>query len=228
MTLRLPENERFIPLGTIQTDARFADREWLTISWTPGFRSTKRAFDIVICLLIGILSLPVLPIIAILIRLDSLGGVMYTQGRIGYQGRRFYILKFRTMRHDAEANGAAYASEDDPRVTRIGRVLRKTRLDELPQMWNVIKGDMSLIGPRPERPENEHMLEDAIPGFSLRTAVRPGLTGWAQVCAPYANTVEQSSRKLEYDLYYIRNASIALDLRILWRTAAVMLRFAGQ
>lgn len=231
MTIPVRKNDRSasrIPLPEIQSDTRYHDPDWLTANWTPGFRRTKRAFDIAVSAMLLTVSLPVLAIVGLAIRLDSRGPVIYTQPRIGANGTRFTIFKLRTMRRDAERNGSSYAAVNDPRITRIGRWLRKTRLDEVPQLWNVLKGDMSIIGPRPERPENEHMLEDAIPGFHLRTCVRPGLTGWAQICAPYANTTEQSGRKLEYDLYYIRNASITLDVRIALHTIRVMLKMGGQ
>lgn len=217
-----------VPLEVVQSDPRFHDLEWLTSKWTPRFRTVKRAFDLVLSVPLLILSLPVLFVVGVLIRIESRGPVIYTQRRIGVDGKRFTIYKLRSMRNDAESAGASYASQNDPRVTKIGRWLRRTRIDEIPQLWNVIRGDMSIIGPRPERPENEKMLEDAIPGFHLRTCIRPGLTGWAQICAPYANTTEQSGKKLEYDLYYIRNVSFTLDLRIAGETVRVMSRLAGQ
>lgn len=212
----------------MRDDTRYQNVDWLTSRWTPRFRGVKRAFDLIVSVPLLVVSAPLILIVGILIRFDSTGPVIYSQKRLGVDGRVFTIYKLRTMREDAESAGASYATENDPRITRIGRLLRKTRIDEIPQLLNVILGDMSLIGPRPERPENEHMLETAIPGFHLRTCIRPGLTGWAQICAPYANTTEQSGRKLEYDLYYIRNASIALDLRIAAKTLGVMMKLGGQ
>lgn len=217
-----------IPLAEIQSDPRYLDREWLTEKWTHRFRFVKRAIDLLLSVLMAIPAIPVLVVVGILIRIDSPGPVIYKQRRVGVNGCRFTIYKLRSMRNDAEKLGASYAAVNDPRVTRIGIWLRKTRVDELPQLWNVIKGDMAIIGPRPERPENEGMLEEALPGFHMRTTVRPGLTGWAQICAPYASTAEQSGRKLEYDLYYIRNASIRLDFQIAAKTVGVMIRLGGQ
>lgn len=217
-----------VPIETFYSDPRYLDPEWLLEEWTPSFRKSKRAFDLVIAVPALIISIPFLIVIGILIRLDSPGPVLYSQRRIGRDGDRFTIYKLRSMSNDAESAGAKYAVVNDPRVTRIGRWLRKTRIDEIPQLWNVIRGEMSIIGPRPERPENEQMLEDAIPGFHMRTVVQPGLTGWAQICAPYANTTDQSSKKLEFDVYYIRNASNRLDLQIAIRTLLVMARLGGH
>ncbi len=217
-----------IPLHMIENDPRLAEPSLYTTAWTPRYRFLKRMFDIAVSLIAGILVLPALPLVALVIRLDSPGPALYQQTRIGQHRKRFQIYKFRSMRTDAEAHGAVYAAQNDPRVTTFGRFLRRTRIDEIPQIWNVLRGDMSLIGPRPERPENEQMLTDALPGFALRTLVKPGLTGWAQTRAPYANTVEQTGKKLEYDLYYVRNASMAMDLRISLRTMRVMLGFKGQ
>ncbi len=218
----------WIPYDVIASNPLYRDRTWLTDGWTPDYRFCKRAIDILLSAAFLVMILPLFPLIAVAIKLDSPGPVIYSQLRLGVNSKPFRIYKFRSMREDAEATGAVYAEADDPRVTRVGRFLRRTRLDELPQIWNVLRGEMSIIGPRPERPENEQMLEEGIPGFSMRTCVKPGLTGWAQIRAPYANTVEQSTRKLEFDLYYIRHASLWLDLRIARKTALVMLRLAGQ
>lgn len=216
-----------VSLREIQCDHDSCVEPWLTERWTPAFRATKRVFDIILALMIMIVIAPLILIVCVLIKLDSSGPIIYSQERIGKSGKRFRLYKLRTMYPNADREGA-YAMKDDPRITRVGRYLRKTRLDEIPQLWNVLTGDMSLIGPRPELPQNESMLEAGIPGFSFRTVVKPGLTGWAQICAPYANTIETSATKLEYDLYYIRNASIWLDIRIAWRTFLVMVRLAGQ
>lgn len=190
-----------------------------------GFRSvSKRIFDIlfaIICLTITILFIP---IIALLIKLDSRGPVFFRQIRTGEGGKDFLIYKFRTMRQDAESEtGAVWAKKNDTRITRIGRFLRKSRLDELPQLYNVLKGDMSFIGPRPERPEMIKELEEMIPYYSERHSVKPGITGWAQVKYSYGASVEDAMEKLKYDLFYIKHLSLFLDLLILLETVKVVL-----
>jgi lipopolysaccharide/colanic/teichoic acid biosynthesis glycosyltransferase len=167
--------------------------------------------------------------IALLVRLTSPGPVFYQQRRVGYYGRIFTVYKFRSMSQDAEAaTGPVWASKQgDPRVTRIGRLLRRTRLDELPQLWNVLVGDMSLVGPRPERPEFVGELTKQIPFYGQRHILRPGLTGWAQVRYTYGATTEDALQKLQFDLFYIKNMSIALDLYILFETVKVVLLRKG-
>lgn len=189
----------------------------------------KRGFDIAMAL-VGMIPLGLLiPIVALANRLTSPGPLFYTQERVGRSGQCFCIIKFRSMRPDAESNGAAvWACQNDPRVTPIGRFLRKTRLDELPQVINVLRGEMSIIGPRPERPEFVDRLAAAIPFYRARHAVRPGITGWAQVCYRYGDSVEDARLKLEYDLYYVTHCSFLLDLIILLKTAAIMLQFKGR
>jgi lipopolysaccharide/colanic/teichoic acid biosynthesis glycosyltransferase len=155
---------------------------------------------------------------ALLIRLEDRGPVFYSQERTGLYGSPIRVWKLRTMRVGAEAHGARWASRNDPRITRVGVWLRRLRLDELPQLVSVLMGDMSLIGPRPERPELEETLERQIPHYRVRHWVRPGLSGWAQVCYPYGASVEDSRMKLSYDLYYLRNASLMLDILILIKT----------
>jgi exopolysaccharide biosynthesis polyprenyl glycosylphosphotransferase len=185
----------------------------------------------VIISLIGlVLSLPLLPLIILAIRLDSEGPVFYTQTRVGKAGRTFKVVKFRTMRQDAEAaSGPKWAGDNDPRITRIGKFLRSSRLDEIPQLWCVLKGDMAFVGPRPERPEFIEWLSKEIPYYNVRHMVRPGLTGWAQVKYKYGSTVEDSREKLQYDLFYIKNASIGLDLLIMFQTVkTVLLRRGAQ
>ncbi|WP_412709812.1 sugar transferase [Atrimonas thermophila] len=175
------------------------------------------------CILLAVLS-PLFAIVALLIRLDSPGPVLYWQVRVGKSGKTFNLCKFRTMVPDAEREtGAVLAQKNDPRITRIGRILRKTRLDELPQLWNVLRGDMSLIGPRPERPEFVEQWKKLIPHYETRLLVKPGITGWAQVCGRYDEGPETVWEKLEYDLYYLRNLSPSLDLEILARTILVVL-----
>ena len=164
------------------------------------------------------------------IRLDSKGPVFYTQTRVGKAGRIFKLLKFRTMRQDAEAaNGPQWAVDNDPRVTRVGRFLRSLRLDDVPQLWCVLRGDMALVGPRPERPEFVEMLSKEIPYYKeVRHMVRPGLTGWAQIKYRHVSTVEDAREELQYDLFYIKNASIGLDLLIMFQTIKTVLFASAQ
>ena len=188
----------------------------------------KRASDILFALLVSILTLPLLLIAALLVRLTSLGSAFYRQVRTGMHGRPFTIYKLRTMVNDAEAGGVQWAEKNDTRITPLGKFLRATRIDELPQLWNVLRGDMSLVGPRPERPEFVEQLEKEIPFYRARFAVRPGITGWAQVKHRYVNSVEDTKTKLEYDLFYIKNRSLWLDLVILGKTAKTVVTFRGQ
>lgn len=195
------------------------------LSVYPAF---KRLLDFSLSLVGMIVFLLLLPVIGLAIRLDSPGGIFYSQERTGLNGRTFRIHKFRSMHSDAEANtGAVFSRPNDPRVTRVGRFLRKTRLDELPQVWNIVRGDMSLVGPRPERPEHVRRLTEKIPFYRTRHIIRPGLTGWAQVRYPYGSTDEDALAKLQYDLYYIRHQSLILDLMILVRTVGKVIRMAG-
>jgi exopolysaccharide biosynthesis polyprenyl glycosylphosphotransferase len=171
-----------------------------------------------------LLSLPLLPFVIIAIKLSSPGGVLYWQNRVGRDDRIFRCYKFRTMRSDAETEtGPTWAEDEDPRVTLVGRFLRKTRIDEIPQLLNVLKGDMSLVGPRPERPEFVTALNERIPYYHLRHSVRPGITGWAQILYKYGSSVEDAKEKLRYDLYYIKNRSVGLDLLIVLNTIKIVL-----
>ncbi len=188
---------------------------------------SKRVFDICIALFLLIISSPLLVLAAIVIRLDSSGPVIYAQKRVGLHGSIFTLYKFRSMHHDAEKNGAVWAKVNDERVTKCGKYMRKLRIDELPQLWNILKSDMSLIGPRPERVEFVQELEKSIQGYGLRHSVKPGLTGLAQVCYPYAASEEDAKNKLEYDLYYINNMSLSLELKILFKTVGVILFPSG-
>jgi len=190
----------------------------------------RRGISIVISLIGLVLALPLLPLIMLAIRIDSKGPVFYTQTRVGKGGRLFNVVKFRTMRQDAEAaNGAQWADKNDPRVTRVGKFLRSSRLDEIPQLWCVLKGDMAFVGPRPERPEFVEWLSKEIPYYGVRHMVRPGVTGWAQIKYKYGSTVEDAREKLQYDLFYIKNASIGLDLLIVFQTVkTVLLRRGAQ
>jgi sugar transferase (PEP-CTERM system associated) len=193
-------------------------------------RGLKRATDVSVGLTIGLVSLPFALLASAAIRLTSPGPVLYRQKRVGLGGRTFTIYKFRSMRADAEAaTGAIWATPGrDPRVTKVGGFLRRSRIDELPQLWNVLRGDMSLVGPRPERPEFVTGLTKDIPYYGQRHIVRPGLTGWAQVRYAYGATVEDAVQKLQYDLYYIKNMSLALDLYIIFETLKTVLTKGGS
>jgi lipopolysaccharide/colanic/teichoic acid biosynthesis glycosyltransferase len=173
------------------------------------------------------LAWPLLLLAALAVRLDSRGPIFYRQERVGLSGRTFTLLKFRTMRSDAEADGPRWATVGDARITRVGRWLRRWRIDELPQLFNVLAGDMALVGPRPERPEFVRKLKQAIPFYGLRECVPPGLSGWAQVRCSYASSIEEQSIKLEHDLYYVRHRSLLLDLAVLARTLKVVVLGRG-
>ncbi len=193
-------------------------------------RLARRVLSLTISLVGLILALPLFPLIVLAILLDSKGPVFYTQPRVGKAGHVFNVVKFRTMRPDAEsANGPQWAGDNDPRITRVGRFLRSSRLDEIPQLWCVLRGDMAFIGPRPERPEFVEWLSKEIPYYGVRHMVRPGLTGWAQVKYKYGSTVADAREKLQYDLFYIKNASLGLDLLIVFQTVkTVLLRRGAQ
>jgi sugar transferase (PEP-CTERM system associated) len=184
----------------------------------------KRTFDLVVSIVLLVLAVPVMALTALAIRLESPGPVIYRQERVGRGGRSFTCLKFRSMRLDAEPDGVArWAIESDPRVTRVGRFIRRNRIDELPQLINVIRGDMSFVGPRPERPTFVNELKRTIPYYELRHSVKPGITGWAQVRYSYGASVEDARKKLQFDLYYVKNHSLFLDLLILVETVRVVL-----
>jgi len=193
------------------------------------YARARRIADLLLGGLLSVLMVPVMILIAIMVWLDSGRPILLRQVRVGQRGRPFVIHKFRTMRRDAESDGqAVWATPDDRRVTRIGRALRRSRLDELPQLWDVVRGAMSLIGPRPERPEFVEQLATELPLFRARTLVRPGLTGWAQVEYRYAGSVADNLTKLEYDLFYLRHLGPLIDLNIALRTVFIVLRFRGQ
>lgn len=188
---------------------RLAQRHWFL----------RRIISTLLALTLSLITLPLIPFIALLIRITSKGPVLYRQKRVGLRGQVFDCLKFRTMRSDAEADtGPTWASDDDPRITRIGKFLRRSRLDEIPQIWNVLRGDMAFVGPRPERPEFVAKLNKEIPYYNLRHAARPGITGWAQINYGYGSSVDEAKEKLRFDLYYIRNISATLDLLIVFYT----------
>jgi sugar transferase (PEP-CTERM system associated) len=187
------------------------------------FRLMRRLLNFTVSLIGLLCALPLIPFIILAIKLDSPGPVLYRQRRVGRLGVSFYCYKFRTMREDAEADtGPTWAGDEDPRITRIGRFLRSSRLDEIPQLWCVLKSDMAFVGPRPERPEFVEWLTNEIPYYSVRHMVQPGITGWAQVRYKYGNTVEDAKEKLQYDLFYIKNASIALDILIMLQTIKIV------
>lgn len=201
---------------------------WLLFS--PGFcvsralLAYKRIASIVVSTLGLFLSLPLIPFVVLAIKLSSPGPIFYSQERVGRDGHVFRCYKFRTMRADAEADcGPTWATDDDPRITRVGRVLRLTRIDEIPQLWNVLRGDMTLVGPRPERPEFVSKLNNEIAHYSLRHTIRPGITGWAQIRYRYGSTVEDAREKLRYDLFYVKNISPGLDLLIFLQTIKTIL-----
>ena len=197
---------------------------------TSFMRSYKRVYDVFFSSLGLLIASPIFPLLALLIKFDSPGPIFYKQLRVGEREVEFFVYKFRTMTQDAEKeSGAVWAQKNDPRVTRIGQFMRKTRLDEIPQLFNVLKGDMSFIGPRPERMAFVERLKETIPFYSTRHFVKPGVTGWAQVCYPYGASDEDALEKLRYDLYYIKNYSIFLDFRIIIDTIRVVMSgFGGR
>ena len=188
------------------------------------FDMYQRVLDIVLSVIGLLIGIPLIVIFGILIKVEDSGPITYKQERLGKGGKRFYIYKLRSMRTDAEKFGAQWAEKDDPRITKVGKFIRKTRIDEIPQLFNILKGDMSIIGPRPERPSFTEEFNQEIPGFIDRLAVKPGLTGWAQVNGGYEITPEE---KLIEDIYYIKNRSILLDLKILFKTVKVVLTGDG-
>jgi sugar transferase (PEP-CTERM system associated) len=222
------EFSTFLERETGRVDLDTVNPSWLIFS--DGFSSgrmvssaIKRLFDIVASLVLLVVTAPLIVIFAILVKLDSKGPAFFRQVRVGLYGQTFSLIKLRSMRVDAEAGGAQWAAKEDPRVTRIGRIIRKCRIDELPQAWTVLIGEMSFVGPRPERPEFVDDLEDKLPFYAERHMVKPGITGWAQINYPYGASIEDSRHKLEYDLYYAKNYTPFLDLLILLQTLRVVL-----
>ena len=188
----------------------------------------KRLLDLLFALLIGIFAAPVIVLAAIIVKLESKGPVFFIQERIGEGNKKFNIVKFRSMTTDAEKDGPQWASKNDNRVTKFGKIMRATRIDELPQLWNVLRGEMSFVGPRPEREYFIQQLEKEIPYYNLRHTVKPGLTGWAQVMYPYGASVEDAYRKLQYDLYYIKHHSIPFDVKVLLKTVTIVIFGKGR
>ncbi|HET9629114.1 MAG TPA: TIGR03013 family XrtA/PEP-CTERM system glycosyltransferase [Novosphingobium sp.] len=218
----------FIERETGRVDLDTVNPSWLIFS--DGFSSgravssvAKRLFDIGASCLLLLFTLPVIALFAVLVKLDSRGPAFFRQRRVGLYGQPFHVIKLRSMCDDAEPAGAQWATKNDPRVTRIGRFIRKVRIDELPQAWTVLKGEMSFVGPRPERPEFVADLEDKLPYYAERHMVKPGITGWAQINYPYGASIEDSRHKLEYDLYYAKNYTPFLDLLIILQTLRVVL-----
>jgi len=218
----------FMERETGRVDLDTLNPSWLIFS--DGFSSSrmlssamKRVFDIVASLVLLALSFPLILLFAALVKLDSKGPAFFRQNRVGLYGQSFTLVKLRSMRTDAEKDGAQWAQKADPRVTRIGSVIRKLRIDELPQVWTVLKGEMSFVGPRPEVPQFVDDLEEKLPYYAERHMVKPGITGWAQINYPYGASIEDSRHKLEYDLYYAKNYTPFLDLLILLQTLRVVL-----
>ncbi|MFY0568281.1 sugar transferase [Archangium lansingense] len=215
---------RRIPVAHLRTsDFVFADE--LTVS--RGRRWAKRVFDILVASALLLCAAPFVLLVAVAIKLDSKGPLFYRQERVGLSGKTYWLWKFRSMRTDAEKDGAVWARANDDRVTRVGRFIRKTRIDEIPQVFNVLMGDMSFVGPRPERPIFVEQLKKEIPFYGLREAVKPGLTGWAQIRYPYGASVEDARNKLEFDLYYVKNGSLFLDMGIIFHTVRHVLLARG-
>jgi sugar transferase (PEP-CTERM system associated) len=218
----------FLERETGRVDLDTVNPSWLIFS--DGFSSgrmfssaVKRIFDICASLVLLLFTFPIIALFALLVKLDSKGPAFFRQQRVGLYGQSFSLVKLRSMRTDAEKNGAKWAEKDDPRITRIGRFIRKVRIDELPQTWCVLMGHMSFVGPRPEVPKFVEDLEEEIPFYGERHMVKPGITGWAQINYPYGASIEDSRKKLEYDLYYAKNYTPFLDLVILLQTVRVIL-----
>jgi len=216
--------------GRIEVDNLYPS--WLVFAegfrFSPGFMLLRRLLSLLVSLTCLLLISPVIPFVILAIKLDSEGPVLYKQKRVGLIGTHFFVYKFRTMRQDAEAStGPTWAGQRDPRITRVGRFLRSSRLDEIPQLWNVLRGDMGFVGPRPERPEFVDWLTQEIPYYPVRHVTRPGLTGWAQINYKYGNTVEDAKQKLQYDLFYLKNMSVGLDLLIMFQTVKTVILGRG-
>jgi sugar transferase (PEP-CTERM system associated) len=222
----------FMERETGRVDLDTVNPSWFIFS--DGFSSgrafsgaAKRMFDVLASLLLLAFTAPIIGLFALLVKLDSKGPAFFRQTRVGLFGQPFDVIKLRSMRVDAEANGAQWATQNDPRVTRIGNFIRKVRIDELPQTWSVLKGEMSFVGPRPERPQFVSDLEEQLTYYAERHMVKPGITGWAQVNYPYGASIEDSRHKLEYDLYYVKNYSPFLDILIILQTLRVVLWHEG-
>ncbi|MGZ3773955.1 MAG: exopolysaccharide biosynthesis polyprenyl glycosylphosphotransferase [Pseudobdellovibrionaceae bacterium] len=216
-----------VPVKLITSDWFFSSEGFSSLS-NPLLIFSKRLIDILISSVFLVVSLPIQALVFLLIKLESKGPAIYKQVRTGKNGIPFTIYKFRSMALDAEVNGAQWAIKNDPRITKVGSFIRLTRLDELPQLWNVLKGEMSFVGPRPERPNFNEILEKQLPYYDLRHSLKPGITGLAQVLYPYGASVEDSKQKLQFELYYIKHNSILLDFKIILKTIAVVLGARGR
>lgn len=232
--IRVMDYINFLELAEGKVDVDEINSMW--VLFTSGFETfsnvfqkrLKRMFDLFLALVIGILALPIMIISAIIVKFGSPGPIIYSQARVGENQKEFYVHKFRSMRNDAEKNGAKWAVENDPRVTKYGNFMRKTRIDELPQIWNVLRGEMSFIGPRPERKIFIKEIEKVVDYYNLRHSVKPGLTGWAQVMYPYGASIEDAKRKLEYDLFYVKNQDFILDMIIFFKTLKTVIFGKGR
>lgn len=229
-TRGVPVNDfsSFLERETGRVDLDTLNPSWLIFS--DGFSSGrvmsgagKRTFDLVVSLLLLLTTFPIIAIFALLVKLESRGPAFFRQTRVGLFGQPFSVIKLRSMAQDAEKDGAQWATENDPRVTRVGRFIRKVRIDELPQLWTVLKGEMSFVGPRPEVPQFVADLDEHLPYYAERHMVKPGITGWAQINYPYGASIEDARHKLEYDLYYAKNYTPFLDILILLQTFRVIL-----
>jgi lipopolysaccharide/colanic/teichoic acid biosynthesis glycosyltransferase len=220
------QQERLPPALMGDTTFTYDDLPWAATFSVQA--QLKRMADLLVAALLLLITAPFMAVAALLIWLEDRGPVFYAQQRSGWLGRPFTVMKLRTMSVQPPDAPAEWTQVGDQRITAIGGLLRRLRLDELPQLLNVLQGEMSLIGPRPERPEHEHQLELSIPHYRKRHWMRPGLSGWAQVCAPYASSIEDSDLKLSYDLYYLRHFSTWLDLVILFRTIKTVLKAGGR
>ncbi len=228
MGVRILDYPSLYELMTGKIPVEHINPSWLVQSSgfliTPFIRTLKKILDLFFSSLLLLICLPFFPLVALMIKLDSPGPVFYFQKRVGLNGKPFTIYKFRSMAMDSEkGTGASWASEDDPRITKFGAFMRKARIDELPQLFNVLKGDMSFIGPRPERPEFVAQISKVTPYYEERHAIKPGITGWAQVMYPYGASLGDSVEKLRYDLYYINNLSMFLELLIVFETIKIVL-----
>ncbi|MFQ5558973.1 MAG: exopolysaccharide biosynthesis polyprenyl glycosylphosphotransferase [Nitrospinota bacterium] len=230
---RIVEGETFLERITGKVTIDQIKPGWLIFS--EGFKSLKtkmrikRVFDIVLSVVGLVLSSPIALLAALIIKLESKGPVIFKQVRVGEGGKEYDIFKFRSMRVDAEtASGPVFAKEGDPRSTVFGRFIRKTRIDEIPQLFNTLRGDMSFVGPRPERPFFVAELKQAIPYYEVRTVVKPGITGWAQIRYSYGAGLKDAIEKLQYDIFYIKNMSILFDLIIIFKTIKVILAIKGS
>ena len=222
--LRARHDEGRVPLGEVRLPALMASP---LVRQTIAGAKVKRMIDLGLAGALIAFTAPVLLAAAIAIKLESPGPVFYRQTRVGHDHKRFDLWKFRSMTVDAEAQGAVWAKQNDRRVTRVGALLRRTRIDEIPQAFNIFAGQMSFVGPRPERPEFTGLLDEAVPHYARRHLVKPGLTGWAQVNYPYGASVEDAAAKLEYDLYYVQHFSLVLDLWIVIKTLRVAASGSG-